>query len=355
VQLRALVREAKSQRDLLESYLARYREATARENIDAVPAEARVISRATVSNVPAFPKKLPILIVTTLATLFLAAAFVLSTEIMRQGASVRLRSPFTPAVSAEPLTADTPVPTPSRTRRSLLSMFGRKKPEEIPTAPVEPALDPVAADSAVEQPAVPAVAESVESIARNLLTLGESGRRVTIVGAARDVGTTSAALALSRALLAQGGSVVLADLALTAPNLSIVSVDPYAPGFAELVRGAAAFGDIITRDRFSRLHLVSTGRVLGDAKAILSSPRLAITLEALARAYDHLLIDAGSIPEISIGLFAQIAPRAVLVVGDPLAPGTEVARRELDAAGFVDVAMMQGLPGRAATTEPVAA
>ena len=34
VQLRALEREAKAQRDLLESYLAKYREATARENID---------------------------------------------------------------------------------------------------------------------------------------------------------------------------------------------------------------------------------------------------------------------------------------------------------------------------------
>ena len=58
VQLRALEREAKAQRDLLESYLARYREAAARENIDSSLAEARVISRATVSNVPAFPKKL---------------------------------------------------------------------------------------------------------------------------------------------------------------------------------------------------------------------------------------------------------------------------------------------------------
>ena len=35
VQLRALEREAKAQRDLLESYLAKYREANTRENIDA--------------------------------------------------------------------------------------------------------------------------------------------------------------------------------------------------------------------------------------------------------------------------------------------------------------------------------
>ena len=58
VQLRALERDAKSQRDLLESYLAKYREATARDTIASTPADARVISRATVSNVPAYPKKL---------------------------------------------------------------------------------------------------------------------------------------------------------------------------------------------------------------------------------------------------------------------------------------------------------
>ena len=62
VQLRALEREAKAQRDLLESYLAKYREATTRENIDAAPADARIISRASVSKTPAYPKKLPIVL-----------------------------------------------------------------------------------------------------------------------------------------------------------------------------------------------------------------------------------------------------------------------------------------------------
>src|SRR6202012_560074 len=44
VELRALEREAKAQRDLLESYLAKYREANTRENIDAAPADGRIIS-----------------------------------------------------------------------------------------------------------------------------------------------------------------------------------------------------------------------------------------------------------------------------------------------------------------------
>ena len=86
VQLRALEREAKAQRDLLESYLAKYREANARENIDAAPADGRIISRATVSNTPAYPKKLPIVLIATLATLMLSAGAIVTGELLRMTA-----------------------------------------------------------------------------------------------------------------------------------------------------------------------------------------------------------------------------------------------------------------------------
>ncbi|MGB3866284.1 MAG: GumC family protein, partial [Xanthobacteraceae bacterium] len=83
VQLRALDREAKAERDLLESYLAKYREATARENIDAAPADGRIISRAIVSNTPNYPRKLPIVLIATLATLMLTTGYVASGELLR--------------------------------------------------------------------------------------------------------------------------------------------------------------------------------------------------------------------------------------------------------------------------------
>lgn len=83
VQLRAYEREAKAQRDLLESYLAKYREATTRENIDAVPADGRIISRAIVSNTPAFPKKLPTVLIATLAMLMLTAGYIATGELLR--------------------------------------------------------------------------------------------------------------------------------------------------------------------------------------------------------------------------------------------------------------------------------
>src|SRR5262245_39967877 len=93
VELRALEREAKAQRELLESYLARYREANARESIATAPPEARVISPAVVSNTPFFPKKVPTVLVVTLAMLLLTSGVVVTGELLGGGSLPRLRSP----------------------------------------------------------------------------------------------------------------------------------------------------------------------------------------------------------------------------------------------------------------------
>ncbi len=97
VELRALEREAKAQRDLLESYLAKYREANTRENIDAAPADGRIISRAIVSNAPAYPKKLPIVLIATLATLLLSIGTIATGELLR------MTAPRLMAARAEPV------------------------------------------------------------------------------------------------------------------------------------------------------------------------------------------------------------------------------------------------------------
>ena len=133
-----------------------------------------------------------------------------------------------------------------------------------------------------------------------------AGRRVTVVGTTRNVGTTYAAIALARAL-AQDANVVLVDLAFGSPNLSVIPTDPKAPGIAELVRGTASFGDIITRDRYSPVHLVATGNVGNDGRALAASPMLATVIEALVRSYDHVVIDVGSAADIALERFAPLA------------------------------------------------
>ena len=71
--MRALEREAKTQRDLLESYLSKYREASARDNINAAPPEARIISRATPAIKPTYPKKTPTVLIAAFAAFALSA------------------------------------------------------------------------------------------------------------------------------------------------------------------------------------------------------------------------------------------------------------------------------------------
>ena len=335
VQLRALEREAKSQRDLLETYLARYREATSRENIEATPADARVISRATVSNVPAFPKKLPIIMIATLATAFMAAAFVLAHEILKQNPPRLLVPAF---LESEDAVSTAP-------RRSIFSLWKRRKP--VASAAIEPAVGAGSAKAVVSRP--------IEDLAKAIAGRGEASRRVTVIGAGRNVGTTYTAISLARALAVEGERVILVDLALHAPNLSILSTDPEAPGFAELVRGTASFGDIITRDKFSKVHLIAAGNVAGEAPTILTSPRLIVTLEALARNYDHVIVDGGALAEAVPEFFARMAPCAVLVATDVDNAATKDARNQLMAAGFSDVLLWLGTPGPDASSQPVAA
>ncbi|MBX9823513.1 MAG: exopolysaccharide transport family protein [Xanthobacteraceae bacterium] len=331
VQLRALEREAKAQKDLFESYLAKYREATARDSIAAAPADARIISRAVVSNIPFYPKKMPIVLIATLGTFSLAMAFVVTGALL-SGESQR------PA----PLQIDT---EPVQGQAAAAAEPVAARPAKAKSAKVKPERSRLPAAANVPPPKhAPAPGTSIDAIAASLQQAGEAGRCVAVIGAARDVGTTLSAIALSRQL-AQTSRVILVDLAFAGPNIEVISSDPSAPGIAELVRGEASFGDIITRDRATRLHLVAAGQLGNDAEGIFVSEMLWAALGALAQSYDHLVVDAGAQSVTSLRPVAQAAPWAVLVGGvATAAPALAALSEELAAAGFAEVSMLTGPP-----------
>ncbi len=327
VQLRALEREAKSQRELLESYLAKYREATARDSIGAASPDARIISTAVVSNTPSWPKKVPIILVAALAMFTLSAGFALSSELLKALPGRSATVPTSRARIVAPLNIDKPQVMP---------------PPQIPGAPASAPASKAAEN--IQASTVPAQrCDAIERIARDLAAAGDAARRITVIGAARNVGATMAAITLARSLGKQG-RVALVDLALASPNLSAIASDSTAPGIAELVRGAASFGQIITRDRHSRVHLIMAGQGALDVHAIMTSQRLAITLEALGRSYDHVVIDAGTVADAVLDRLASLAQRIVLVAGELNAPATVAAKECLLKAGFADVTMLTGAP-----------
>jgi uncharacterized protein involved in exopolysaccharide biosynthesis/Mrp family chromosome partitioning ATPase len=322
VQLRALERDAKTERDLLESYLAKYREATARDNINAAPPEARIISRASPAIKPDYPKKLPTVLIAAFAAFALSAGFTVTGALLSPAPS-SYGYGYAPAPYAAPAYMQPTMAPPAMPRMASPPLMPAAMPPQMASTPMG--------------------LSTVEQIAHNLRQAGDAGRRVTVVGAARNAGATYAAIALSR-VLAKDSNVVLVDLAFGAPNLSIISIDPKAPGIAELVRGTASFGDVITRDQYSTVHLVSTGHVGSDSAALGASPMLATVVEALVRSYDHVVIDIGSAADVAVEQFAPLASRAVLVAADPANPAVRAARDRLMLAGFADVSLMAGAP-----------
>ncbi|QPF94733.1 GumC family protein [Bradyrhizobium commune] len=312
VQLRALDREAKAQRDLLETYLAKYREANTRETIDTAPTEGRIISRAIVSNTPAYPKKLPIVLIATLATLLLSSGLVVTGELLRQTAP-RAVATLTPAVV-------------------------RQKP-----AVEEPVADAVEIEPVPLQPDMTANADVSEfaeigQLAESLKAAGSAAKKVTVLGTASGDAITLSALTLARHL-ARDARVVVVDLAASSPAIAAVSVDATSPGLAELMQGEASFAQIITRDKLSRLHLVMAGRP-GFDRSLLQSPRVTLAIDALLRAYDHVLIDAGSASDLPAELLTSGA-RAVVVPDASMAPDARTLMCEqLKAVGFSEVTML---------------
>jgi Mrp family chromosome partitioning ATPase len=176
---------------------------------------------------------------------------------------------------------------------------------------------------------------------------GEEGRRIAVFGVSRNVGTTMSAVTLARAL-SRHACVVLIDLALGAPNLAAISADPQAPGVGDAVRGMVSFGDVITRDKLSRVHLINAGRIGGDGATILASQRLVMLIEALARTYDHVMIDAGAALDAPVDRFFRLAPRAVLVATDQKTLATQAARDRMGEAGYTDIAALDGAASAAA-------
>ncbi len=300
VQLRALEREAKAQRDLLESYLAKYREANTRENIDAAPADGRIISRASVSNTPAYPKKLPIVLIATLATLMLSAGAIVTGELLRMTAPRAAA-----ALTSSPATARLPFATTG---------YSATRPDIV------------------------AGLTEIESLADGLRGAGAAARKVTVLGTASSESITLTTLTIAR-LIARSAKVVVVDLAAASPTISAVSADPNAPGLAELMLGEASFSQIITKDRLSRVHLVSAGRP-GSDRALLQSPRLTLAIDALLRVYDHVLLDAGSASDLPAELLTAQARAVVVPDASMTADARTLMCDQLKSAGFSDVAML---------------
>lgn len=253
IELRALEREATAQRELLESFLARYREAVARSDPDYAPADARIISRAVPPREPSWPKKGLLSLLVGLTVLLLSAAVVLLRE-FGSGRAFRI-------VDASPEETAMPLPAP---------LF------DAP-APAVAARSAAAAD----RPGTNALAE---------ILANPAVRTALFTGAEGGEGAGDIALAAARILATQNLRPVLLDIGVEpSPALGGGS----GPGLGDLLAGAAAFGEVIRRDDGSRVHYIPLGSTDDDPPL----QRLTLVIGALTHTYDKVMIVAAKMAD----------------------------------------------------------
>lgn len=330
IELRALEREAKVQREQLESYLGRFREASARDAESASPADARIVSRAVTPTVPSFPKKVPIVGFVTLLTLLLSIGGVLARALLAEPGRAVARAPEARGTEDHEAAADASVTA----NPFLLPEAMPAKSWESPAGAGETAGDAAPAEgealaegetlAKVADDSVPPAAETAgEAEAPKLVTggfdlspliarlsnrpvmAGAPQGRMVVVMERDDAGSHELASALAATFI-RSDSVLVVDFAAPEARSST-------PGFTDIVTGDAEVVEAIQAEGPGGAHHVPAG--LAETDVLFEEPRaLAFTLEAMAEAYDWVICHLRPQPAASelLSLVATLADSVVI-------------------------------------------
>ncbi len=291
IKLRALEREAKANRDLLESYLARYRDGSARGDLGALPSNATIISRAHASSTPSFPKKAPLTMLITAVALLLSAAVVLARALL---------SPKVPEQIEKRVSGASLLPA----RRVV------PEPQDIEPATAEEQAEPIRDVPAPRLRSLDAVMTQIQ------LRLARLKPLQVLIAASRGSDAAMDAIEIARNLATPRRSVILVDLSRASSSLASQLRMPRTPGYYDLVAGSSEFEDIIRVDPKSAVQVICAGGGLTGQSDKVSIEELPRVLEALGGAYDATVLHADSSTlESFIDILGDDAPQTVVVCG----------------------------------------
>ncbi|RWY84143.1 chain-length determining protein [Rhizobium leguminosarum] len=340
VGLNALEREANAQRQLLETYLVRYREAASRADSNSSPADARIVSRAVEPVDPYFPKVVPIVVVAAVATLIMSAIVIMLTELF-SGRALRPTDAAPEAIEAEAVVEEKHVP-----QAAPIVAAARK--------PVQPSMLTVVADEddTIEDVKVAEEAPEDEPEDDNEFSVASvadylTGSRAPLVIAISPTGDngSAATVSLTRMLADAGRRVILIDMTGSGYPTELMAEDQAALGVTDLLCGEAAFGDTIHGDRFSDAHLIPQGQ--SDVRrAMRGVDRLSLLLDALAAAYDLVVVECGSADVAGVSRLTRSQDVEIILSLPEVEETIFVAlMTEFQAAGYERVVLMSGGEG----------
>lgn len=271
VELRALERDAASQRELLETYLLQFRQAASRTQASAVSPNARIISTAIEPTQASFPRKIPIITASMFSTFLLSVIWIMLAELFSGRA---LKSPSLH-------------PSHPSDQHAMPSMPSAKDP--VPPSIKDAGQDDinVRTDHAFEKPALGlCVREMAQEFQR---------ARPSILFSLSPKGDTASlgTLALARQMARDGGNIVLLDLTLegspTHGALGTVRIS----GLTNLLCGETSIAHAIHKDHHSGVHVFARGN--GNLqRAMAAFERVPLIIDALTESYDTVFVECGA-------------------------------------------------------------
>ncbi|MBB3351244.1 uncharacterized protein involved in exopolysaccharide biosynthesis/Mrp family chromosome partitioning ATPase [Rhizobium sp. BK049] len=332
VGLNALEREANAQRQLLETYLVRYREAASRADSNSSPADARIVSRAIEPVDPYFPKVVPIVVVAAVATLILSAIVTMLAELF-SGRALRAVDMSRDAVKAETVAEDREVAQAAPAARRPV------QPSMLAVVTEDDGKDGIEVTAAAAEAPEDDNEFSIASVADYLT--GSRAPLAIAISPAGDNGS-AATVALTRMLAGAGRRVILIDMTGSGYPTELMAEDQTALGVTDLLCGEAAFGDTIHGDRLSDAHLIPQGQ--SDVRrAMRGVDRLSLLLDALAAAYDVVVVECGAADVAGVSRLTRSRDVEIILSLPQLEETIFVTlMTEFQAAGYQRVVLMSG-------------
>ena len=351
VKLRALEREAKANRTLLETFLTKFSDASAREDALAQPGLARVISAADISPEPSFPKAGPTIILATIGGFVLATglAFMISvmsavvgpanTQTLQQQPVQQLQAAQNQVQGRQPKAAHAktkPIPPVNHVvavvpqQAAMPNEFVSSSPavahqyvqnpvvtqpvvtQPVVTQPVAQSDEQSTASAGISSltrlPASPSMqvavtnAQSVFQSQNSAYALGlapvvswiSSARqtlgikRLAVTGLpGAELDVAATCMALARQLTIQNMRVVIVDAAMQGSQFAGLTNTANLPGLADLITGHASFLEVIIKDEISDVRILRVGQPTTVAMPLLGGDRMETILSALESGDNH--------------------------------------------------------------------
>lgn len=384
VELNALEREAAAQRQLLESYLTRYREASSRQDRNYLPVDARIFSRAVMPTEPYFPKIIPIVSAAFVASLLVMSIITLLRELFSGRAMRPATGPWPEPVrqvSVPPARGDEHVH--ARDFRTALpesqhetarqqstdedraaavrkaAMLVESNAADRSVVEVEPEVlrqEPgeVGESKTVDHSAPDEVETPVSALGLGEIDIEKAAERLISSGAARAIfvspeGDEAAAssILVAREIADAGLRVLLLDLTASgAASLPMLGSSSYA-GITNLLASEAQFSDVIHADNYSDCHLIPAGTA-DAALAMRAADRLPIVMQSLTTAYDLVVVECGPADADGIRRLVGEATEVFVSVLEPSDAVADAAVKLIE-SGYPDLVLVtpagHGRPG----------